>query len=346
MTRFAIATLTPVLLLTCAALAGGGWVWAALGYMTLLVFALDQVRAWAAPAHPDAEFPAGTGLSVLLGLVHFPVLGLAVWLVSGASGAGVAERFGGFVAFSLFFGQVSNSNAHELIHRSDRWLRRLGVAVYSSVLYGHHASAHRLVHHVHVATKKDPNSARPGEHFYRYAWRASRGEYRAGKRAEDARRSVAAKGLHPFATYWLWALATLFVAVLIGGLAGPVSLIALALYAQLQLLLSDYVQHYGLQRRMGPDGKPEPCGPAHSWNTPHWYSSALMLNAPRHSDHHLRPSVEYPGLVLDEEAMPTLPYSLPVMALLALWPARWRKVMDPRVAEWQQKAHARHPAAM
>lgn len=346
MIRFTIATLAPVLLLAAGALLGGAWIWAALLYMTLLVFSLDQIRALAAPAYPEAEFPAGTGLSVLLGLCHFPLLVLAIWLVSGKSGALPAERLGGFIAFSLFFGQVSNSNAHELIHRSDRWLRRLGVAVYSSLFYGHHASAHALVHHVHVATPRDPNSARPGEHFYRYAWRAWRGEYRAGKAAEDARRSRKANGMHPYLTYWLWAVATAAAALVMAGIAGLLSLMALAFYAQLQLLLSDYVQHYGLQRRADSTGKLEPCGPQHSWNTPHWYSSALMLNAPRHSDHHMRPSVAYPGLVLNERAMPTLPHSLPVMALLALWPARWRRVMDPRVARWQQAAQGAHPAAM
>lgn len=339
MIRFALATLLPVGLLSLAAVQAGSWVWIALFYMTLFVFALDQIRSLAAPAHPGVEFPAGTTLSVTLGLAHFPLLALAVWLVSGAGGADVPERICGFVAFSLFFGQVSNSNAHELIHRSNRWLRKLGVGIYGSVLYGHHASAHPLVHHVHVATRKDPNSARPGEHFYRFAWRAWRGEYRAGKAAEDARRAKAsAPGLHPFITYWVWAIAALIGATALAGIAGALSLLALATYAQLQLFLSDYVQHYGLERRIGPDGRTEPCGPEHSWNAPHWYSSSLMLNAPRHSDHHLRPSVAYPGLVLDQDVMPTLPHSLPVMAVLALWPGLWRRVMDPRVAAWRQAA--------
>lgn len=103
-------------------------------------------------------------------------------------------------------------------------------------------------------------------------------------------------------------------------------------------MITDYVQHYGLPRAPGPDGRPEPCGPQHSWNTPHAASSALMLNAPRHSDHHCRPRVAYPGLRLDTAAMPTLPHALPVMALIALWPRKWRQIMDPRAAQWQRGA--------
>ena len=76
--------------------------------------------------------------------------------------------------------------------------------------------------------------------------------------------------------------------------------LVLAVYAQLQILLADYVQHYGLRRQTGADGRPEPVGDGHSWNTPHWFSSALMVNAPRHSDHHLHPTRPYPGLRLRE----------------------------------------------
>jgi alkane 1-monooxygenase len=76
-------------------------------------------------------------------------------------------------------------------------------------------------------------------------------------------------------------------------------------------------------------------GPQHSWNAPAWYSSAMMLNAPRHSDHHMRPSRAFPALKLTPGTMPMLPRSLPVMAVLALVPPLWRRVMDRRVARWQ-----------
>lgn len=339
MTRFAAATFAPVLLLLAAGVFGGVWIWAALAGLTVLVFSLDQLRAWAAPADPGAEFPAGTALSATLGLLHFPLLALAVLLVAGKTGATGAERVAGFLAFGLFLGQVGNSNAHELIHRADRRLRRLGVAVYASVLYGHHASAHPLVHHVHVGTKKDPNSPRGRESFYRYLWRVSRTEYRAGKAAESARRARAnTRGVHPYVIYAAISLAALAVSVVLAGLAGLLAHLALAAYVQSQLMITDYVQHYRLPRAIRADGKPEPCGPQHSWNTPHWCSSALMLNAPRHSDHHSRPGVAYPGLRLDPGQMPTLPHSLPVMALLALWPAKWRQVMDPLADRWQRPA--------
>jgi alkane 1-monooxygenase len=62
-----------------------------------------------------------------------------------------------------------------------------------------------------------------------------------------------------------------------------------------------------------------------------------MLNAPRHSDHHMHPARSFPALELSAENMPILPHSLPVMACLALVPGLWRKVMDRRVAKWTTK---------
>ena len=64
----------------------------------------------------------------------------------------------------------------------------------------------------------------------------------------------------------------------------------------------------------------------------------MMLNAPRHSDHHLRPARAFPQLEITPETMPVLPHSLPVMAVVALVPPLWRRVMDHRVAKWQKTA--------
>jgi alkane 1-monooxygenase len=106
-----------------------------------------------------------------------------------------------------------------------------------------------------------------------------------------------------------------------------------------QLLMSDYVQHYGLIRAPGPQGRPVPVGPRHSWNSPHQISSALMLNAPRHSDHHGHPARPFPELALPPaDDAPRLPRSLPVMACVALVPPLWRRVMHPRLAAWETGA--------
>lgn len=329
MTRFVVATLGMVILLALAMGLAGHWPLLALLYITVITYFLDKITALDAPDKPEAEFPAGDGLATVLGLAHFPLLFGGIWTLA-AGDQNTTNKVMIFIALSLFLGQVGNSNAHELIHRAARPMRRLGVAVYSTVLFGFHASAHLHVHHVHAATEHDPNSARLGQSFYSFAPRAWWGALRLGFLAETKRYKG---GWHPFMTYALWALFALCLSFALAGPGGILALIGLSLYAQIQLLLSDYVQHYGLRRKRT-DTRLEPVGPQHSWNAPNPFSSALMLNAPRHSDHHAHPTRPYPGLELDREAMPILPHSLPVMAVVALVPPVWRRIMDKRARVW------------
>jgi len=334
---FAAATLAPLPLLVAASFWGGGYVLLALGYLTLFTFALDELAGYAAdPELPEAEFPAANGLSVALALAHYVLIALAVYALSGGTGLDWHEATGLFIAYGIFFGQVSNSNAHELIHRPKKSLYRLGKWVYISLLFGHHTSAHRRVHHRYVATRSDPNSAKIGESFYAFAPRAWYGSLIEGYRAEkrllkSARRS---RWRHPYLEYFGGSAALMAAAAFVGGIDGLLAYVALCAYAQIQLLLSDYVQHYGLQRRIGPDGTPEPIGPSHSWNATHWFSNYLMLNAPRHSDHHAHPSKPFPALTLPhDDIAPVLPHSLPVMSTVALFPNLWRRMMDQRLHE-------------
>lgn len=336
MPLFTATTLLPVPLLAAAAVFGGWWAVLALAYLTVFTFALDQlVPLVTGNAAEGSEFPAADKLSTALAIAHFGLLPLGTWAVAGGGDLSGAERIACFLSFGLFFGQVSNSNAHELIHRARRPLFELGKWVYISLLFGHHTSAHRLVHHVHVATDDDPNTAWRGESFYDFAPRAWVGSFVAGLEAENARNSDRPLWRHPYVAYIGGGLACVVAVTLAFGGAGLLAYLALCAHAQAQLLLSDYVQHYGLYRHTQADGRAEPVGAQHSWNAPHWFSGYLMLHAPRHSDHHAHPARSYPALRLPEkETAPTLPYSLPAMATLALFPSRWRRVMDKRASRW------------
>lgn len=333
---FATATLLPFALLIAAALFGAPWGWLALGYMTLLLYLMDRLIAVEVTnADPEAEFPGSDALLQALGVAHFLGLAVGLWAIAGPSDLTILEKLLVAITSALIFGQISHPVAHELIHRPARALRLLGRLIYTSILFGHHASAHLRVHHVHVGSKADPNSARWGEGFYRFAVRAWLGSFRAGLAAENRLRAGRGFDLrHPYLLYCGGAAVMLLGAAWFGGALAVAALLFIGFYAQLQILLSDYVQHYGLRRATREDGKLEPVGPQHSWNTPHWASSAMTLNAPRHSDHHVTPSRPYPGLQLRPDDMPFLPHSLPVMAMIALVPPLWRKLMNPRCAKW------------
>ncbi|MGV8987070.1 MAG: alkane 1-monooxygenase [Cypionkella sp.] len=337
-TLFALAAASPLALLVLACLSGGVWVWVALAYMTVATVAMDSLVPWVVgeatasksgkAKSGQTEFPATDRLLVALGLGALIVLPLLVWVIASPSAMGIGPRLALFLAGGLWFGQVAHPAAHELIHRPGHLLHGIGVAVYSALLFGHHASAHRLVHHRHVATKDDPNSAPAGEGFYRFLRRAWPASIRAGLAAERALR--AGKGGNPYLIYAGGAVGGLTLGWLLAGVPGLLVWLGFGLHFGAQVLLSDYVQHYGLTRghiagRIGPVTQ------AHSWNAPHWFSSALMLNAPRHSDHHVHPQRPYPSLRLAEDA-PLLPWPLPVACLVALYPPLWRRRMKPLLA--------------
>ncbi|MFC6759374.1 hypothetical protein ACFQFQ_07500 [Sulfitobacter porphyrae] len=52
----------------------------------------------------------------------------------------------------------------------------------------------------------------------------------------------------------------------------------------------------------------------------------------------MRPARAFPALEVTPETMPVLPHSLPVMAVVALVPPLWHRLMDRRAARWQDVA--------
>ena len=275
----------------------------------------------------EAEFPATPVLLALLGAVHLVLFPALIWAI--AKDGPMLARLGLFLGASLWLGQISNPIAHELIHQSKRGLFWLGAVVFSTIFFGHHTSAHRLVHHRHAASLADPNTARSGEGFYAFFLRAWRGSFTLGWQAEKQRRGA---GMHPYVVYLCIANFSMFIAAILGGWGGVLVWGVLCLSAQAQLLLSDYVQHYGLSRKTL-DGRLEPMAHRHSWNAPFWFSSVMMLNAPRHSDHHTHPARSFTALRSDEDA-PQLPWSLPLACTIALIPPVWKRRIRPHLKPW------------
>ncbi|MEX3016234.1 alkane 1-monooxygenase [Gymnodinialimonas hymeniacidonis] len=345
--RYAAITLPPMFLLLLAATAWGGFAWIALAWLTIVAAVADRLlEPPKTPAPEEETLPWSDTLSFGLGVGHLLVL-IATCTALGSASLTFGQSIALFLATASFFGQVSHPNAHELIHRRIPIFKALGAAVYTSVGFGHHVSAHRLVHHRHVGTEQDPNTPLPGESFWAYLPRAWRGSFETGIVQEIERLDRKGHGPNHISNpYWLWlggALLTV-IAVLTGaGLGGLLVLIGLGALTGAQILMSDYVQHYGLQRLILPNGRIEPVAAHHSWNAPKGFSSYLMMNAPAHSEHHMHPDQPYERL--DTEAqVPTLPFSMPIMAMIATVPTAWHRMMDKRALKVMEAAQAAHLA--
>jgi alkane 1-monooxygenase len=271
-------------------------------------------------------------------LIVFGALAYVQW--SGRLSAREGWVFLGTIGIAS--GSIGINYAHELMHQKSRFERFLGDILMTLVLYGHFRSEHLLVHHRYVGTPRDPVTARYNEGFHRFFPRVLLSCFRSALSAEKD--MLARKGLpvtHPSNPFWKYAglqLAWLLLAFLIGGWAGVGMFCLQALIAVWQLELVNYIEHYGLTRRHLGDGKYEHVLPRHSWNAAHKFTNYMLINLQRHSDHHYKPNRRFPLLqTYDADTAPQLPYSYPLMTIMATIPPLWRRLMNPRVREWRRK---------
>jgi hypothetical protein len=130
--------------------------------------------------------------------------------------------------------------------------------------------------------------------------------------------------------WFLWPLATCTAFYFAFGPAAAAMYAAAGFGSVFFLEVINYVEHYGLRRRILADGKPERVSVGHSWNANHMLSNAVLLRLQRHTDHHMHASRPYYELESVEGA-PKLPACYSAMIVLALVPPLWFCVMNPRV---------------
>jgi len=261
----------------------------------------------------------------------------AAWIAA-TQGLAWHELLGLALTIGLASG-VGINTAHELGHKKEeleRWLARVALA---PVAYGHFYVEHNRGHHVRVATPEDPASSRLGESFWAFFPRTVFGSLRSAWHIEKER--LARLGKRPWTLQNNNLNAWLMTVLLFGGLVGWLGLAVLpflvlqAIYGFMQLEVVNYIEHYGLVRQKGADGRYERCQPRHSWNSNHVVTNLLLYHLQRHSDHHANPTRRYQALRHFEEA-PQLPSGYTSMILLAYFPPLWRRVMDRRVLQHYQ----------
>lgn len=117
----------------------------------------------------------------------------------------------------------------------------------------------------------------------------------------------------------------------------PVFFVVQSIIAILSLECVNYIEHYGIVRRVISEGKYEKVNPLHSWNANHFYSNLMLFQLQRHSDHHAYASRPYQVLRHFDES-PQLPYGYTMMILISLVPPIWFKVMNKRLEFWQENS--------
>jgi fatty acid desaturase len=222
--------------------------------------------------------------------------------------------------------------AHELTHRPAALAQQSARGLLALMWNTSFTIFHIHCHHRYVGTLRDPATARRNEHIFPFTIRTSIGQYAVAFRLEAARlRSI---GRPP----WSWrnrvlsgqiiSLAIIAAAAIIAGWRGILALLAAALVGRAIHEFVNYIQHFGLVRVEG-----APVAARHSWDCYRTLSNVLYYNLPRHSQHHLFASRPYWALG-QAPCTPVLPHGYSTMVLLAMVPPLWRRVMSPRLADW------------
>ncbi|MFN8089384.1 MAG: alkane 1-monooxygenase [Mycobacterium sp.] len=275
--------------------------------------------------------------SVIFGAYLFTATNLS-WL-GYSGGLGWAAKIGLALTVGMLGGTGINA-AHEMGHKKDsleRWLAKITLA---QTWYGHFYIEHNRGHHVRVATPEDPASARFGETFWEFLPRSVWGSVRSALKLEAAR--IRRQGRSPWdpRTYlsndvlnaWLMSIVLWGALIAVFGPGLVPFMVIQAVFGFSMLEAVNYLEHYGLLRQRGENGRYERCAPHHSWNSDHLVTNLFLYHLQRHSDHHANPTRRYQTL-RSMDGAPELPSGYATLIGVTYLPWVWRRMMDHRVLE-------------
>jgi alkane 1-monooxygenase len=248
-------------------------------------------------------------------------------------GAALPEMLATTALVGYLYALIGATVGHELVHRTKSDVAVISANILLAFTFNTSFTVFHLAgHHRHVATWRDPASARRGENwiafFVRTVWCQSAMAYRLeAARLSRQNRSVLSWRNRVLRGQCL-SLALALCAYALAGLEGMVGFLLAALLGRIAHELINYVQHYGLVRLDG-----HPVEERHTWNCKRLVSNVLQYNLPKHGDHHLHADREFWQLEINSAA-PTLPYGYQTMAIMALIPALWRRSIGPLLLEW------------
>lgn len=257
-----------------------------------------------------------------------------LWAISVSTELAASSWLGLAISMGVIGGVVAINAAHELIHRTNPNERIAGAALLASVCYGAFKVEHVRGHHLWVGTDRDTASAVRGQSLYSFVPASIVGTVRNAWKIEKRRLQHDQLPVFSFANECLSLnLISLLWVAGVGLVFGPAAAsfaLLVSLIAIIELEFINYIEHYGLRRRVLADGRVEPVEARHSWNANSRVLNAFLFNLQRHSDHHAHAGKRYQALNAQVDA-PMLPANYGAMILLALFPPWWFAVMNKRL---------------
>ncbi|MCE2495066.1 MAG: alkane 1-monooxygenase [Flavobacteriales bacterium] len=233
------------------------------------------------------------------------------------------EVLGKITALGIMCGVNGINVAHELGHRREKHHQVMAQALLMTSLYMHFFIEHNRGHHLHVSTPQDPSSARYRESLYAF-WIRSTTQTVSSARRLDPKQMV---------VFQVIQIAWVLLILALAGRFATLAYLGAAVLGFLLLESVNYIEHYGLSRKMVSPDRYEKAKPEHSWNSDHPLGRLILFELSRHSDHHYQPQHPY-QILRHHDHSPQLPTGYPGMILLATIPPLYFSIMDAQMKKY------------
>lgn len=320
-------TLVPGLITLWGNTMGGPWAWSNVIFVLVVVNSLE----WILGQRRNNDSAAENTLPDLYVVLAIPMVLAGIGTLLWGTYNGVLEGsalVGAVLSTGFSSGSMGIVAAHEMIHRKETAWKRAGDFLLFLVMNPYFAIDHLRVHHRHVATSLDHASARYGEHFYRFLVRSIRGQWMQSLESEAERLRKA--GRTPYGAGNAMVRNTLLQIPLLGVLGWIHPLLAVvyvgqALFADILLEYTNYIEHYGLER-----AENERVRAHHAWQSDKPFSRFMLYDLSRHADHHMYGGKPYYQLKTHDDG-PTLPGGYAGLIVPVLIPPLWFSMIHPKI---------------
>jgi alkane 1-monooxygenase len=287
-------------------------------------------------AHSSGSYASAAYKNIALGFV--PVLfALTAWClyVACTANMSVIAYTGLVLSLGIVNGIIGFTLAHEFIHRVSKAEQLAGYFLLLQNNYMHYGIEHVFGHHVYACTPSDPHTARINESVYRFLPRAIWGTYKNAAGIERKRLLKAHYKIPALHNRMLWfgilQIAVMATILFVLNLQALLFFVLQNTVAIVLLHIINYLQHYGLMRKMNDNGKYEKLDVHHAWNTGRKNTSLNLFQLENHADHHLHPNRSF-GELQHTDASPEHPAGYSFMVLLSLMPPLWFRIMNKKIS--------------
>jgi alkane 1-monooxygenase len=214
---------------------------------------------------------------------------------------------GNILSTGVLLGVLAINTAHELVHRRKSWQRAFGLTNLTLVNFTWWKIAHVDLHHRHVSTPMDSASSKKNEVVYLFWFRNFFVSiYDSFKFKPQL-----------FVQYFLFNAFFNFCVFYFYGTSVWMYSLVISVVSILMLLTVDYIEHYGLERKLTAAGIFEPVKHEHSWDCYYLLTNFTLFNLGYHAHHHWRAAVPFVQLTTQTNS-PKMKYGYSLMMLRSL----------------------------